>query len=298
MKTSKAVLLAVVLSPRICIANGKAYLRSAGKGDNDNDELRNGLKPSKSLKLYNRWQLAEWRRLQIEGCSVPIPEYLGDGYCDGEPYDTEGCAWDGGDCIHCPKGYFGLDCTLNYPNCSVPYPDSQLIGDGKCDSVDYTAECGWEGGDCCAPDDPRPICNVIRYPNCSVPIPENIGDTFCDLEEPYYTAECGWDGGDCCAPRDSRLICKVKGYPKCSVPIPTWIGDGRCDGKPFDTKDCGWDGGDCVACTAGYVGPNCTLYYPNCTVPTPNWIGNGFCDDEPYNTTQCGWDGGDCLYDE
>lgn len=34
-----------------------------------------------------------------EGCDVPYPEYVGDGYCDmSGGYNTEACNWDGGDC--------------------------------------------------------------------------------------------------------------------------------------------------------------------------------------------------------
>lgn len=36
------------------------------------------------------------------GCNVPHPNWIGDGYCDSYGnYNTEACAWDGGDC--CPS---------------------------------------------------------------------------------------------------------------------------------------------------------------------------------------------------
>ena len=108
---------------------------------------------------------------------IPIVLYLfrnmiGDGACDGLPYNTEECGWDGGDCAPCDDGYFGPNCTLYYPNCSVPIP--QYIGDGVCDGCLYnTTECGWDGGDC------LPAMMAISastatsiYPNCSVPNPE------------------------------------------------------------------------------------------------------------------------------
>jgi len=34
-------------------------------------------------------------------CLVPVPELLGDSYCDGGPYNTAACNFDNGDCIEC-----------------------------------------------------------------------------------------------------------------------------------------------------------------------------------------------------
>jgi hypothetical protein len=50
-------------------------------------------------------------------CDVPIPKYIGDDACDGEPYNTEECGWDDGDC--CSPGYFGANCILDFPDCNV-----------------------------------------------------------------------------------------------------------------------------------------------------------------------------------
>ena len=62
-------------------------------------------------------------------------------------FNTTECGWEGGDCLPCDAGYFGLNCDLYYPNCSVPIPE--FIGDGACDGLPYnTTECGWDGGDC------------------------------------------------------------------------------------------------------------------------------------------------------
>jgi hypothetical protein len=44
-------------------------------------------------------------------CTVPIPSFLGDGYCDYEPYNTEDCGWDGGDCCIETCTYQGNPCT-------------------------------------------------------------------------------------------------------------------------------------------------------------------------------------------
>ena len=106
----------------------------------------------------------------LPNVTVTFPEYIGDGACDGEPYNTEECGWDGGDCVHCNATYFGPNCTLHYPNCFVPVPD--FIGDGVCDGEPYnTTECGWDGGDCCLPGYFGLTC-TLHYPNCSVPFPD------------------------------------------------------------------------------------------------------------------------------
>ena len=66
------------------------------------------------------------------------PDLLGDGVCQGGPYNTEECDWDGGDCT---------EFNDLYPNCTVPFPE--LIGNGWCSGGIYDVEsCGWDGGDC------------------------------------------------------------------------------------------------------------------------------------------------------
>ena len=58
---------------------------------------------------------------QYSGCTVSLLSYLGDGYCDGDTYNTPECGWDGGDC------------------CSY-----------SCRNNRFT--CGWAGYDCQDPD--------------------------------------------------------------------------------------------------------------------------------------------------
>jgi hypothetical protein len=182
---------------------------------------------------------------------VPNPQWIGDGTCHGDVYNTEACGWDGKDCRQCDNdGYFGPNCTLYYPNCSVPNPS--WIGDGFCDGDVYNTEaCGWDGKDCGLPCDNDgyfgPNC-TLYYPNCSVPSQYTnlIGDGFCN--DFYNTTECGNDGGDCIC-KDGYIGFNCTLYlPNCSVPLVEsqyTIGDGFCDGL-YNTTECGWEGGDCL----------------------------------------------------
>ena len=193
-------------------------------------------------------------------CRAHVPLAIGDGFCDGEEYNTAECGWDGGDCV---------EFNEQYPNCHVDYP--YFIGDGFCDGGEYnSAECDWDGGDCVEFNE--------QYPGCFVDDPWYIGDGQCDGGE-YISAECDWDGGDCVEFKEQ--------YPGCFVDSPWHIGDGFCDVEEYNSAECGWDGGDCVV-----------NGYPDCHVENPQWIGDGACDDlgEHYNTAECGWDGGDCLF--
>ena len=130
-------------------------------------------------------------------CSVYHERWIGDGVCDGGPYDTEECGYDGGNCP-CVDGSFGPNCDLYYPFCYAPTPE--WIGDGLCDGGPWdTEDCGWDGGDCpCYYDYGYfgPNCDLY-YPNCDVPYPNWISDGICDDHGPWNTEECGWDGGDC-----------------------------------------------------------------------------------------------------
>jgi hypothetical protein len=110
------------------------------------------------------------------GCNVPIPDYIGDDYCDGGEYNTPECNYDDGDCVDFNK----------LENCSVPI--AGYIGDDYCDGGEYnTPECNYDGGDC---------VDFNKFENCSVPIAGYIGDGFCDPGV-YNTSQCGYDGGDC-----------------------------------------------------------------------------------------------------
>jgi hypothetical protein len=109
----------------------------------------------------------------LDGCCVPDPSFLGDGACDPyEPYNTEACGYDLGDCCkdtcnplatfgcnskegmgYGPFGFFCIDpnassSTIIDPSkCKVL--NREWIGDGGCDHELNTVECQWDGGDCC-----------------------------------------------------------------------------------------------------------------------------------------------------
>ena len=155
------------------------------------------------------------------------PDWIGDGYCDGEDYNTAECGWDGGDC-----NADNARLWKTYPDCNAGVGPS-YIGDDDCDGGAYnTAECGWDGGDCL----------IEAYPDCHVDRSHWLGDGECDGDY-FNTAECGWDGGDC-----SEANAEVwKLYPDCKGGIdPSYIGDDVCDGYTYNTAECGWDGGDCI----------------------------------------------------
>jgi len=66
---------------------------------------------------------------------------LGDGYCNNyAPYNTEGCCWDGGDCIKVFD-----DCVATPETCSG---DINSLGDDYCNYEFNTEECCWDWGDC------------------------------------------------------------------------------------------------------------------------------------------------------
>jgi hypothetical protein len=202
-------------------------------------------------------------------CTVPFPTSIGNGFCDGEPYNTAECGYDGGDC--CPPGFFGFPiCDVFLPNCTVEYPS--YIGDGFCDGGEYnTEECGYDGGDCCPPGLFGRNCE-LNFTNCNVDVPQAVGNCLCN-GKPYNTEECGYDGGDCCPPGFVGPNCDIVDYPNCTVDVPNWIGDGWCDWDldgDYNTENCGWDGGDCCKETC------------DCSV-NPCGINDYFCLDPDYS---------------
>jgi len=59
-------------------------------------------------------------------CTVTIPQWIGDGQCDGGDYNTIECGFDGGDCNNF---------NMNFPACDAEFPF--LLSNGKCESGAY-----------------------------------------------------------------------------------------------------------------------------------------------------------------
>ena len=86
------------------------------------------------------------------------------------------------------------------------------FGDGNCDWLYNTLECGRDGGDCdCDRQDRN--CAVDGYPRCFVDNPSWIGDGICDdiwggkgYNQGYNTPECEHEGGDCPKPAGPTVI--------------------------------------------------------------------------------------------
>jgi hypothetical protein len=175
-------------------------------------------------------------------CLAPVPDYLGDGYCDEDvAYNSEGCGWDGGDC--CPE-----TCV------SATYP---------CGNNGYY--CLNPGANSAAPT-PLPPTRSPTLEGCAVSEAAQIGDGFCDLGA-YNTEACLWDGGDCCehtCVSTPSAACGINGYSchldsaapsaaptapattLCRAPLLYRVGDGFCDaGAEYNNALCDWDGGDC-----------------------------------------------------
>jgi hypothetical protein len=138
------------------------------------------------VKVYNV------KDLFYVDCLVHDPDEIGNGKCyrgsvGAEPYYTEECGYDGGDCP-LPSPVEGLD------DCKVADPGR--IGDGKCYRyLPYNSKaCNYDGGDC------PPPSPVEGYPDCFVIFPELISNGYCADSLPYNSYECGFDGGDCRPP--------------------------------------------------------------------------------------------------
>ncbi|CAM9986910.1 unnamed protein product [Ectocarpus sp. 6 AP-2014] len=181
-------------------------------------------------------------------------------------------------------GLLGITAILSsasvFADCIIEH-----LGDGDCDSVNNSAECGYDLGDCCsctcedaaftcggsadfACIDPEAPCvddddlTADRVENCYLP---SIGDSVCDTRN--NIAVCAYDGGDCCectcVPNGNSANC-VGGF-QCVDPAALCVND---DDITVDlVENCGGDVGI---------------------------IGDGFCDEEN-NIAECNYDGGDCC---
>lgn len=96
-------------------------------------------------------------------------DWISDGICDGMPYISEGCSYDGGDCTKCV-----LNATI----------DIRRIANGICDPELNTTECSWDGFDCI--DAKKDIPCIVDDINL-------LGDGICNGGR-YNTPQCDFDG--------------------------------------------------------------------------------------------------------
>ena len=110
-----------------------------------------------------------------ENCTDGVLEYIGDGFCD-RINNKKSCLYDGGDCCRCSCldglqnecGINGFDCLdegcLDHPSIADQLPDCAgtllKLGDGNCDGINNTPDCGYDGGDCC-------ICTCVDSMACT-----------------------------------------------------------------------------------------------------------------------------------
>lgn len=158
-----------------------------------------------------------------------------------------------------------------YPNCLSPVLIG--IGDGKCDVLLNTTECGFDGGDCdriC--DAANGGCEVFNriFPDC---VPDTTAQQWYGNIVSFY-------------------------YDEIELIWPYWLKDGHCDAiceyrynvdlcdfkasfcinagsnhifslimlTTVNTPECNFDDGDCLEFNEKY---------PDCTIALPYEIGNG-----------------------
>lgn len=120
------------------------------------------------------WTIEEYPDCNVE--YVYRRTLIGNGFCN-QQYNTEACGWDGGDCLEAnetnpPPGWpvpGGRDAgggddedEDEYPDCPVNYANRRRwIGNGHCNPILNTAECGWDGGDCVELNEANPHLNLV-----------------------------------------------------------------------------------------------------------------------------------------
>eukprot|EP00559_Dactyliosolen_fragilissimus_P000969 CAMPEP_0184858600 /NCGR_PEP_ID=MMETSP0580-20130426/3682_1 /TAXON_ID=1118495 /ORGANISM="Dactyliosolen fragilissimus" /LENGTH=503 /DNA_ID=CAMNT_0027354831 /DNA_START=21 /DNA_END=1528 /DNA_ORIENTATION=+ len=174
----------------------------------------------KSGHFYrSKYPSCQIERLQDAGKDYQV-RFIGNGKCNGGPYNTIECGFDGGDCT---------EYRLAYPNCNVL--KLYEVGDGKCQEENNSEECGYDGGDCC----PESVVNDSKY-----------GDGICDANVLYNSRACEYDNQDCSDHNEIfSQLCYVDDVNK--------LGDGTCDGGSYASSACKNDGGDCDQCNVSDI---------------------------------------------
>eukprot|EP01084_Bolivina_argentea_P120434 213473_1 len=152
-------------------------------------------------------------------CVVDNPNILGDSLCDGSPYNTAACGYDGGDCCSqtCPCQGLWCLCGSNGYNCIDPRFSTTTTSTTPTISPIPTI----------SPTTTSPTTPTALQ--CNAWDMDNIGNGMCDNGFGYNTEACGYDGGDCCVETcvSAQYSCGSAGYncidPMASLatPVPT-----------------------------------------------------------------------------
>ena len=116
---------------------------------------------------------------RMKDCLDENSNEIGDTICNHfEPYYTEECEYDGGDCRP-PSSVEGLDI------CVAPAKDYFVsVRDCFPGLPYYSKECNYDGDRC-------PLSSPVEgYPNCFVSFPGAIGDGLCWDILPYNSYQC------------------------------------------------------------------------------------------------------------
>ena len=206
------------------------------------------------------------------------------GFCNGGPWNTPNCEYDGGDC-----------CA---GTCSIP---SELLG------TNDTKDVAW-----------KLSCHPLTFA-CIDPKGLREGEELCSdtsvSKSPSFVTSTSASANDMPAEVPSgttrrflrsKLTVSTEAESKLErrklSPVP---GDGTCDDE-LNTEDNSWDGGDCCENTCNKRNVEgaeigCSVKWDSniCLDPSQNdetaKLGNGRCD-EVFNNIDNNWDNGDCCF--
>lgn len=151
----------------------------------------------------------------------------------------------------CQDQFFCLDPQTPIP---VACDLRKVLGNGECEELYASEECGWDMGDC-------GFCALGCFE-------ADLSNGVCESE--CASKACEFDGGDCVTHRQGWCALGCFAH---------MLGNGECEEECLN-KDCEYDGGDCASeqCSAGCF---------------PSMLGDGSCQ-EACHLPACQWDMFDC----